>query len=155
MSRKVFCRQAPYCRPCEDNWGELLSLARQYADNQATNTAIAADGLADLVTTLAGVPGKKAVVYVTDGLPQRPGISVLDYLGNELCSDLRRSASSETMSEMTQYDESRRFNRISAHANANRVPFYGLDAAGVRSSGGDISPVRGSSANSATSRFAA
>ncbi len=134
-----FCEMAPFCRPCEDNWGELLSLARQYADNQATNTAIAVDGLADLVTTLAGVPGKKTIVHITDGLPQRPGISVLDYLGNQLCAPLRQSAPSETMSEMVQYDESSRFNRISAHANANRVTFYGLDAAGVRSSAPDIS----------------
>ena len=127
------------CRPCIDNWGEMLSLARQYAAQQATNAAIAVDGLADLVTTLAGVPGRKAVVHVTDGLPQRPGISVLDFLGNELCMDLRPSAPSETMSEMTQYDESRRFSRIAAHANANRVTFYGLDAAGLRSAGADIS----------------
>lgn len=134
-----FCERARYCRPCEDNWGELLSLARQYADNQATNGAIAVDGLADLVTTLSGVPGRKAVVYVTDGLPQRPGISVLDYLGNELCSDLRPSAPSETMAEMVQYDESSRFNRFSAHANANRVTFYGVDAAGVRDASPDIS----------------
>ena len=150
-----FCQQAPFCRPCEDNWGELLSLARQYADNQATNTAIAVDGLADLVTTLAGVPGKKAVVHVTDGLPQRPGISVLDYLGSELCRDLRPSAPSETMSEMTQYDESRRFNRIATHANANRVTFYGLDAAGLRSAGGDISldnPAMGPSFQNVTLR---
>ena len=133
------CEMVPFCRPCEDNWGELLSLARQYADNQATNTAIAADGLADLVTTLAGVPGKKTVVHLTDGLPQRPGISVLDYLGNQLCAALRPSAPSETMAEIVQYDESRRFNRISAHANANRVTFYGLDAAGLRSSAPDIS----------------
>ncbi len=133
------CQMTPYCRPCEDNWGEMMSLARQYADNQATNTATAIDGLADLVTTLAGVPGKKTVVHITDGLPQRPGISVLDYLGNEICSDLRPGAPSETMSEMTQYDESRRFNRIAAHANANRVTFYGVDAAGVRSAGLGIS----------------
>ena len=134
-----FCEDTPFCRPCEDNWGELLSLARQYGDNQATNTAIAVDGLADLVTTLAGVPGKKAVVYITDGLPQRPGISVLDYLGTQLCASERPSAPSETMSEIVQYDESRRFNRISAHANANRVTFYGVDAAGLRSSAPDIS----------------
>lgn len=134
-----FCRTAPFCRPCQDNWGELLSLARQYADNQATTAAVAVDGLADLVTTLGGIPGKKAVVYITDGLPQRPGISVLDYLGNELCRDLRPSAPSETMSEMVQYDESPRFNRISAHANANRVTFYGVDAAGVRDASPDIS----------------
>ncbi len=139
IDSQEFCETAPFCRPCEDNWGELLSLARQYADNQATNTAIAVDGLADLVTTLAGVPGKKTVVHITDGLPQRPGISVLDYLGNQLCASERPSAPSEAMAEMVQYDESSRFNRISAHANANRVTFYGLDAAGLRSSAPGIS----------------
>lgn len=133
------CARMPSCRPCMDNWDEMLAVARQYAAQQATNAAIAVDGLADLVTTLAGVPGRTAVVHVTDGLPQRPGISVLDFLGNELCSALRPSAPGETMSEMTQYDESRRFNRIAAHANANRVTFYGLDAAGLRSAAADIS----------------
>lgn len=133
------CAMAPFCDPCDDNWGELLSLARRHADSEATNAAIAADGLADLVTTLSGVPGKKAVVYITDGLPQRPGISVLDFLGNGLCADLRRTAPSETMAEMVQYDESQRLSRISAHANANRVTFYGLDAAGLRSASADIS----------------
>ena len=150
-----FCALSPGCRPCQDNWGEMLSLARQYADQQATNTAIAVDGLADLVTTLAGVPGKQAVVHVTDGLPQRPGISVLDYLGSELCRDLRPSAPSETRAEMTQYDESRRFDRIAAHANANRVTFYGLDAGGVRSAGGNISldnPAMGPSFQNVTLR---
>ncbi|MDE2978065.1 MAG: VWA domain-containing protein [Acidobacteriota bacterium] len=133
------CTAMLSCRPCNDNWGALLSLARQYADNAATNAAIATDGLADLSTTLAGVPGKKAVVYVTDGLPQRPGISVFDYLGNQLCRDLRPSAPSEAMSEIVQYDESRRFNRLAAHANANRVTFYSLDAAGVRDASPGIS----------------
>ena len=133
-----FCRMAAFCQPCEDNWPELLTLARRHAEDRATNAAIAADGLADLVTTLGGVPGKKTVVYVTDGLPQRPGISVLDFLGNELCSN-RPTAASETVAEMAQYDESSRFNRISAHANANRVTFYGLDAAGLRSASPDIS----------------
>ena len=132
------CVSTPNCQPCQDNWGELLSLARQYADNQATTTAIAVDGLSDLVMTLSGVPGRKAVVYVTDGLPQRPGISVFDYLGNQLCGD-RPSAAAETMAEIVQYDESGRFNRLAAHANANRVTFYGVGAAGLRSATGDIS----------------
>jgi VWFA-related protein len=133
------CVSTLTCQPCQDNWGELLSLARQYADNQATTTAIAVDGLTDLVTTLSGVPGRKAVVYVTDGLPQRPGISVFDYLGNQLCGDRRQSAPAETMAEIVQYDESGRFNRLAAHANANRVTFYGVDAAGLRAATGNLS----------------
>ncbi len=132
------CLSTPFCRPCQDNWGELLSQAREHAANQTTSAAVAVDGLTDLVTTLAGVPGKKAVVYVTDGLPQRPGLSILDYLGNQLCRDLRPNAPSEVMAEMVQYDEASRFNWLAAHANANRVTFYGLDAAGLRSAVGDI-----------------
>ena len=133
------CASMRACRPCEDNWGELLSQARQYATNQTSTAAAAVGGLADLVTTLAGVPGKKAVVYVTDGLPQRPGLSILDYLGNQLCRDLRPNAPSEVAAEMVQYDEASRFNRLAAHANANRVTFYALDAAGLRDAIGDIS----------------
>ena len=36
IDNQEFCQLAPYCRPCLDNWGDLLSLARGYADNQAT-----------------------------------------------------------------------------------------------------------------------
>ena len=42
------------------------------------------------------------------------------------------------MSEMVQYDESARFNRLAVHANTNRVTFYGFDAAGLRSAAPDI-----------------
>ena len=133
------CASMRTCRPCEDNWGELLSRTRQYAANQTSTAAAAVGGLVDLVTTLGGVPGKKAVVYVTDGLPQRPGLSILDYLGNQLCRDLRPNAPSEVAAEMVQYDEASRFNRLAAHANANRVTFYALDAAGLRDAIGDIS----------------
>lgn len=132
------CASVPNCRPCQDNWGELLSQARQFAANETTRAGVAVDGLTDLVTTLAGVSGKKAVVYLTDGLPQRPGLSILDYLGNQLCRDLRPNAPSEVAAEMVQYDEASGFNRLAAHANANRVTFYGLDAAGLRSAAGDI-----------------
>ena len=133
------CASIRTCRPCQDNWGELLSQARQYAANQTNTAAAAVGGLTDLVTTLAGVPGRKAVVYVTDGLPQRPGLSILDYLGNQLCRDFRPNAPSEVAAEMVQYDEASSFNRLAAHANANRVTFYALDAAGLRDATGDIS----------------
>ncbi len=116
------CTSIQYCRPCQDNWGELLSQARQYAANQTTKATVAVDGLTDLVTTLAGVPGKKAVVYVTDGLPQRPGLSILDYLGNQLCRDLRPNAPSEVAAEMVQYDEASRLNRLAAHATRTGSP---------------------------------
>ena len=113
------------------NVGHLLALANRHANEQATRAAIAADGLADLTSTLAGIPGKKAIVYVSDGLPQQPGLSVFLYITEDLCwSDT--SIISEVNSAAQQHNETNRFQRISAHANANRVTFYMLDAAGIR-----------------------
>ena len=117
-------------RGCQ-NIGQLLALASMHANEQGTRSAIAADGLADLTSTLAGVPGKKAIVYVSDGLPQQPGLSVFLYIAEDLCPNDPRIVS-EVNSAAQQYDESNRFQRISAHANANRVTFYMLDAAGIR-----------------------
>ena len=117
-------------RGCQ-NIGQLLALAAMHANEQGTRAAIAADGLADLTSTLAGIPGKKAIVYVSDGLPQQPGLSVFMYIAEDLCPNDPRIVS-EVNSTAQQYDESNRFQRISAHANANRVTFFMLDAAGIR-----------------------
>ena len=38
-------------------------------------------------STLAGLPGRKAVVDISDGLTQRPGVSAFHYLGYSLCPD--------------------------------------------------------------------
>ena len=71
-------------------------------------------------------------MYVSDGLPQQPGLSVFQYIADDLCPNDPRIVS-EVNSAAQQYDESNRFQRIAAHANANRVTFFMLDAAGIRS----------------------
>ncbi len=123
-----FCRSAPFCRPCFDNWGDLLHYAVEFAYAEEHRVAVSNAGLADLVSTLAGLPGRKAVLHISDGLPQRPGISVFDYLGSQLCPE----RTSDAQKEMVLYEESAGFSRVAAHANANRVTFYTLDAAGLR-----------------------
>ena len=49
------CAAAPYCSPCEDNWGELMANARAFAYSESSRVVAGLDGLGDLVTTLAGV----------------------------------------------------------------------------------------------------
>ena len=123
-----FCRTAFACRPCYDNWQELVSYADQFAYAEEYRNAVSTAGLADLSSTLAGLPGRKVVVYISDGLPQRPALSTFEYLGNQLCPE----RVSDAQREMVKYEESSGFNRVAAHANANRVTFYSLDAAGLR-----------------------
>ena len=132
------CEQT-VCEPCVDNWGDLMAIARTFAYEESTRVAVASDGLADLVSTLAGVTGRKAVVYVSSGMPQRPGLSAFSYLVEQLCppinSEIMRNLN-DAAGEMLGSDEGSRFNRVSAHANANRVTIFAVDAAGLRANSG-------------------
>lgn len=111
--------------------GPYMAIARRHAAEEANRVAAAVAGLADLVSVLGGVPGKKAVLYVSDSLPRQPGEAVWSYLAHQHCANDRR-ATSRLMSELAGSDESRRFDLLTRHANANRVTFYAVDAAGVR-----------------------
>ena len=111
--------------------GSYMAIARHHAAEEANRVATAVAGLADLVSVLGGVPGKKAVIYVSDSLPRQPGEAVWSFLAHQHCASDRR-ATSRLISELTGSDESRRFDLLARHANANRVTFYAVDAAGVR-----------------------
>ncbi len=130
------------CLPCVDNWGQLMSIARSFATDELARVHTAMDGLADLVTTLGGVHGRKAVVHVSSGLPQQSGLSVFTYLVEQVCpatdSTFMRNASEATMAA-TGFNQASRFNLVTAHANANRVTIFPVDAAGLRTPTGDIS----------------
>lgn len=136
------CAAIPDCDPCEDNWGELMTIARSFARDDEARVGTAVDGLADLVTTLAGVAGRKAVVYVSSGLPQQSGVSVFTYLVEQVCpainSTIMRNSGDASMAG-TSFNQAGRFNLLSAHANANRVTVLPLDAAGLRGAVGAIS----------------
>ncbi len=140
------CENSAFCRPCIDNWGDLMTIVRTFARAEAQRAAIATDGLADLATTLAGVAGRKAVVYVSSGLPQEAGVSTFAYLTEQVCppinSEIMRNSSDASLVSMG-FNQASRFNLVSAHANANRVTIFPLDAAGLRASTGDTSLASG------------
>lgn len=138
------CESSPFCRPCIDNWGDLMAIVRSFAREEAVRAATALDGLADLATTLAGVAGRKAVVYVSGGLPRQAGVSAFGYLAEQVCppidSEIMRNGSDATLAS-NDFNQTSRFNLVSAHANANRITMFTLDAAGLRALTGEISLV--------------
>lgn len=137
------CADAPFCSPCEDNWGELMASARAFAYSESSRVAASLDGLGDLVTTLAGVSGRKAIVHVNSGLPQRPGESVFTYLVEQVCPAINSTIMrnhNDARGAMMGFNLASRFNLVSAHANANRVTIFSFDAAGIRAlSGANVS----------------
>lgn len=100
---------------------------REYAGwvgNQVEGTVSA---LTSLVQALVGLPGQKVVLYVGEGLEQRPGADLFQLLV-ERCPVRQQELQTNLMS----YDLSTSFQRLTANANANRVTFYTLDAGGLR-----------------------
>lgn len=102
-----------------------LSWARTYADSIKNDLQFTVTALRDIVGSMAGLTGRKAVVYVSDGIPMSPG-EELFYLVDQ------KYPNNGAISQVFSYDTSRRFEELAALANANRVSFYTIDAAGLR-----------------------
>ncbi|MGE0640990.1 MAG: VWA domain-containing protein [Thermoanaerobaculia bacterium] len=101
--------------------------AASYADSARNDLQFALDSLKETVSSLSGLPGRKAILYVSDGLPMIVGQDVFQAVAEKFSS-----TSSSALMESLRYDESRRFIELAAQANASRVSFYTIDAAGLR-----------------------
>ncbi|HVT16293.1 MAG TPA: VWA domain-containing protein [Thermoanaerobaculia bacterium] len=105
---------------------EAEAYARAYAGSAFNDLQFTIDALKDVVTMLAGMPGRKAVVYVSDGLPMIAGQDIYYAIQNKYREQ------STSLTQTMEFDGSRRFEELAATANANRVTFYTIDAAGLR-----------------------
>lgn len=102
---------------------------RQFAESGYNDLSFSIEAIKEIVTSLAGLPGRKAVLYVSDGLQMLPGEDLYYALN-------RKFGDSTPLTEMRQFDASRRFQELTAHANSSGVTFYTIDAAGLRAGGG-------------------
>lgn len=114
--------------PCAEGQKQMEALIQTYSSSARARSSRALSGLARLSSSLAGLPGQKAVIFISDGMEINPGNDVAEYL-YQVCPELTTSHAKDT----TLNDMSRRFAELTSHANANRVTFYALDAAGMRS----------------------
>lgn len=104
---------------------EVMGRVRQYAGSLFNDHSFSLDALKETVDKLAGLPGRKAILYVSDGIAMRPAEDVFHAV-HQKWSD------TSVLSESFEFDLGRRVQEIAASANANRVTFYTLDAAGLR-----------------------
>ena len=120
---------------------ELALNVRTVAEQRYQNARSTIAALASFADTLGGLPGRKAMLYVSDGLPMRPADSMLEawisrydswFQQNEQairsCSrypdapaDFRQVF---TALGSSQYDLHNDFGRLTARASDNRVAFY-------------------------------
>jgi VWFA-related protein len=102
-----------------------MSRVRAYAESVFNDLTFTTRALDQFVTMLAGLPGRKAIIYVSDGVPRIAGEELFHFI-----DDQYRGASA--IMESFNYDATRSFQAVTAKANENRVMFYAIDAAGLR-----------------------
>ncbi|MEO8505146.1 MAG: VWA domain-containing protein [Acidobacteriota bacterium] len=108
------------------SYAEMAGRVRAYSESMSNDLAFTVSALKDFVGSLAGLPGRKALLYVSDGLAMRPGEDIYYVLQEKFREQV-------SLLETQEWDASRKFQELAADANANRVTFYTIDAAGLRS----------------------
>ena len=114
----------------------LVYRIRQHAQSLDNDLAYTIDALKSLIGPLSGLPGRKAILHVSGGLPMMPARDLF-YAVQQRSDDI------SILGETSAFDASRRFQELAAVANANRVTFYAIDASGLRTYGADAIQRRG------------
>jgi VWFA-related protein len=113
-----------------DGWGPMAeSRIGSWAEQESAVVKGALDGLDSVVSWLAGVSGRKAILYVSDGLPLQPGDDLFTWASAR--SGFRSGRRVSALSGQT-YDLSKRFREVTSHASRNRITIYPIEAYGVR-----------------------
>ena len=108
-----------------DNSRQALLYARQYAEERMNGVQYTVDALERLVDSLGGLPGRKALVHVSSGVPMAAGEEMFHAVAEKF-------RVTEPYAEIPRHDTTRSFERVNRHANAHRVAFYTVDAGGLR-----------------------
>jgi VWFA-related protein len=109
-------------------WNEVYSLIDNYAKETANNLMFTLDSMRQVITSLSGLPGKKGVVYISNGLPMVPGMGLFYELS-------RVTQNSSVITQMYEFDRTRLYQQMAATANAQNVTLYTIDAAGLNMGG--------------------
>ena len=125
--------------PCNQG---VVEPARAFAATVRAQTRATVGRLLSFTNTLAGLPGRKALLYLSDGMPMQPGQEVFQAV-TELCNsrDSQQLAARGYSNQMGAALEAAGMSiaddlrRLTAHANVQRVSFYPLQASGLGTSG--------------------
>ena len=149
----------------EDNevpprYGAIMELIRDFAAMIRSEVDASIVNVENAIRTMAGLPGRKAILYISNGLPMRPAEDLFRALEERFNDTRGRWRNSPSILEVSpyanprsidtanasleayQYDLSRRFDELASLANANGVTFHSVAAAGARVSGMNTADLR-------------
>ena len=144
-------------------YNAVLEQIRDFAAMVRSEVDASVVNLENAIQTMAGLPGRKAILYISNGLPMRPAEDLFRAVEERFddrrgrwraaprqgpfrdvdSSDNPRSIDAANVSlEAFNYDLARRFDELASLANANGVTFHSVAAAGARISGMNTADLR-------------
>jgi VWFA-related protein len=103
-----------------------LDQTRSFAREQYNNLTFTLGALRELIGMLSGLPGKKAIIYVSDGLPMTPGLELYYAIQDQFNNP-------GVLSESRENDATDLFRSLVNTASSAGVTFYTIDSKGLES----------------------
>ncbi len=104
---------------------EATQIARQYAQSLRNDLQFTVDALKDTVNGLAGVAGRKILIYVSEGLPSTAGLELFE------AAQLKYREQASSL-EQFEFGMDTKYAKIVQAANAQGVTIWALDASGLQ-----------------------
>ncbi len=111
------------------DWDGLFTTIQNYAHERYQETVRTVGTMKVFVDSLSGLTGRKALIYVSDGLSLRPGEALYHAWDNKRSQD-GAPGLVNIESAAREVDVSPLLEDLSKHANSNRVTFYTILANG-------------------------
>ncbi len=105
---------------------QAMAVARTYARSLRNDLEFTVDALKNTMNSLAGIDGRKVLVYVSEGLPATPGAELYDMIQKKYADQ----AGGSTL-EQFEFDMNSKYAGIVRAANANGITIWPLDASGL------------------------
>ena len=118
-----------------------LRAAVRYVEERTRDAENTTKALASLITLLSGLDGRKTLLFVSESMPQQPGVELLNYARQVftrnpvLGFDLEREAGGTPLNDF-RYDQAATYRDLVALAQSAGVVFSALDPGGVRANEG-------------------
>jgi VWFA-related protein len=113
------------------SYSEAVGAARQYAQSVEHDLRQSVSAINGLMSTLAGVDGKKILVLTSEGMPMSPGKEMFYFIDDVKKDKKDWTESGSAMLEAMGFDSSALIKSVATTANANNITLYTLHAGGL------------------------
>jgi VWFA-related protein len=105
---------------------DLQERIYSYAEELSMELGYSVNSLREVLTSLAGLPGRRVLVHISSGLPAIPARDLINWYG-----EIYQKTSSLPM--LARFNRRYVFESVASSANAQGVTFYTIDASGLGS----------------------